>query len=120
MMGVVVIHGAQRTGKSYYAGTFAKHFGCDRVVEIDFEQHRVNEIGPGALILTNEWPRRVNRRRPDPIGERLDGAQIVSIERARELIGVGPVSSIPPATTRAWRQGGQRMGGRRFFVEEDR
>jgi len=98
---IVVIHGPMRTGKTFHAKAFAAHFGCDRIIEIDFEQHRTAEIGPGALILTNEWPRRVDRRRRDLVAEHLAGAQVFSIEQAREMIGVGPVSDIPPVTARA-------------------
>jgi hypothetical protein len=86
-MGPIVIYGPPRTGKTFHKEAFAAHFGCDRVIDFDDDQHRKQEIGAGALVLMQQKPR--------PMAASLANATVYSIEQARALIGIGPVSSIP-------------------------
>lgn len=82
-MGVIVIHGAMRTGKTLNADAFARHFGCRRVFG-DWPDGAGRSEGPrdGDLVLTT--------LARDAIVARLGGMdlRVIDINTARAAIGL--------------------------------
>lgn len=91
MMGMVVIHGPQASGKTFHAEAFREHYGCagisDGYVEGDggARAPRVDD-----LLLTHLTPEQLLRHRRAK-GLFANGVMFAPIETARQAIRVGPV-----------------------------
>jgi hypothetical protein len=84
-MGIVVIHGAMRTGKTLNAEKFRDHYQCKRVQDWSSFRGRGHSAFPvreGDLLLTTEAPSVIRRAFPN--------ATVVSINVARRAIGIDP------------------------------
>ncbi|EZP57459.1 hypothetical protein [Sphingomonas sp. RIT328] len=80
---MIVIHGPQRSGKTLHRELFAKHYGCNRIVDdVMCNDRRIAEQ-EGDLLLSNEDP--------DKLARRFPGATIVSIDNARANVGLDAV-----------------------------
>lgn len=86
----VVIYGPPRTGKTFHADRFAKHYGCTNVIdEGAFGRQHTGPLGRHDLLLSTDGPATLMHRF---IGRGLcTTAKLISIEDARRALSLGPV-----------------------------
>lgn len=88
-MAIIVIFGKPATGKTHHKQAFAKHYGCDTIVDnwIAWE-HEVP--ADGRLVLTYSHPHEIiDQFQKDAPDQPL---RLISILEARTSIGAAPYS----------------------------
>ncbi|MDK8186697.1 MULTISPECIES: hypothetical protein [Sphingomonas] len=86
----VVIFGPPATGKTFHADRFAKHYGCNRVLDEGMDGRRVEgPLGRHDLVLTTDG-RDTLRQRFVGLGL-CTNIMFIAIEDARHALSLGPV-----------------------------
>jgi len=77
MKEIVIVYGPPMSGKTLNKEILAEHFKCDAVFD-GVEGNKVFEYSGRCLVLSNQ---------PKVSGMEVNGAEIVHVERVKELIG---------------------------------
>jgi hypothetical protein len=78
MKEIVIVYGPPMSGKTLNKEIIAEHFKCDAVFD-GAEAHEVLKYPGRCLVLSDQ---------PKVSGMEIHGAEIVHVDRAKELIGV--------------------------------
>lgn len=84
---ITIIHGPERTGKSFHKQAFARHYGCSHIVDgWDPHQCALPER-PNRLVLTVATPETILQALLD-YDDPITAFQLIDIATARQAIGV--------------------------------
>lgn len=82
----IIIIGPNATGKTKHAAAFARHFGCEKIVDDWNPREHEFPTRPGRLLLTSASPEDIAAA----LKEARTSATILDITTARLAIGLPP------------------------------